>query len=127
MDACEQLQMKSASKKVLLIGCGLFLGLILFLFGPSAIHAGYRAATPDAVVQDRRTEYQRLANGELRLTGAAKRASETTRGKLYLWFHARGFSIDEGDEETSLWQPWRDLIDYWRGDDGSRFYSTSSR
>ena len=73
-------------------------------------------------MQNQRSEYSRLENSELRLTGAAKIDAQKTKYKLYLWFHARGFPIDEGDEPVSLWQPWIDLINYWRRDDGSRFF-----
>jgi hypothetical protein len=104
--------------KVILTGGLLSLGLMFFLIGPLAIHAGYRAATPDSIMQDRVKEYNRLENAELQLTGPARIENAKTRGKLFLWFHARGHPIDEGDEESSLWQPWIDLIGYWVGDDG---------
>ncbi len=64
---------------------------------------------------------------ESELTDAARNASERTRYKLYLWFHARGFSIDKGHEAASLWQSWSDLIDYWGDDDGLRFYPNSTK
>jgi hypothetical protein len=60
------------------------------------------------------------------LTGASKTNSQKARHKLFLWFHARGFPIDEGDEEYSLWRPWVELLDYWRGDDGARYISNST-
>jgi hypothetical protein len=75
-------------------------------------------------MQNQRTEYSRLENSELLLTGTDKINAEKTRYKLFLWFYARGFPIDESDEPPPLWQPWIELMDYWRGDDGSRFYST---
>ena len=118
---------KSIRRKILRYLFALFLVFVAFLFGPWLIHAGYRAATPEAVVQSQRAEYSRLANGESQLTEEARTASEKTRYKLYLWFHARGLTIDEGHESPPLWQPWSDLIDYWRDDDGSRFYPNSTK
>ncbi|MGB8354165.1 MAG: hypothetical protein WCD79_09785, partial [Chthoniobacteraceae bacterium] len=94
----------------------LFIIVILFLFVPVFIHTHYRSKTPDAVMKSQREEYSRLENSELHLTGVARIASEKKRDKLYLWFHARGFPIDEGDGGTPLWQDWSDLFDYWRSD-----------
>jgi hypothetical protein len=118
---------KSPLRKRLRLVFALLLVFIAFLLGPWLIHAGYRAATPGALVQSQRAEYARLANGESELTDAARKANERTRYKLYLWFYARGFSIDEGHGLAPLWQSWRDLIDYWRDDDGSRFYPESTK
>jgi hypothetical protein len=99
--------------------------LAVLLWGPNVIQALYRSATPDSVMQSQRKEYSRLDNAEVHLTGTAKIENQKARYKLFLWFHARGFPIDESDGEVSFWQPWRDLFGYWCGDDGSRFYPAS--
>ena len=90
----------------------------LFLFGPQIIHAAYRMNTPDAVIQKQRIEYSHLEDSELQLTGQGRIASQKARHKLFLWFHARGCSIDEGDREVPLWHPWKELIQYWSFGDG---------
>jgi hypothetical protein len=51
----------------------------------------------------------------LGLPVADRAASESAREKLFLWFHARGLSIDEGDEDQPLWHPWSELFQYWGG------------
>jgi hypothetical protein len=117
---------KPRRSKLFLAFGGLFFLVAVFIFAPLAIHAVYRLSTPDSVIQSRRFEYSRLADTELKLTGAAKTSSAKTRYSLYLWFHARGLPIDEGHDADVLWQRWSDLINYWRDGDGSRFYPTSS-
>jgi hypothetical protein len=94
----------------------------VFRFGPDLVHAFYQSMTPDSVMQNQRTEYSRLDNSELKLTADARTDVEKKKYKLFLWFHARGFPIDEGDTPTPIWQPWTELIEYWEGDDGSRFF-----
>ena len=115
-------------RKILFSLATLVLLFGIFIFGPPLIHAAYRATTPGAVIESQRVEYSRLANSELQLSGTAKAASQKRRYKLYMWFHARGFSIDEGDDEYPMvLRCWSDLIAYWRGDDGSRFYPSSKQ
>ena len=64
----------------LLLGFGALLVFgASFVFAPLAIHAVYRSATPDALVQGRRAEYARMAAEELVLAGTAKRSSEKAR------------------------------------------------
>ena len=86
----------------------------VFFIGPSVIHAAYRATTSAATMQSQRAEYRRLDEGESVLSGADKAASQNARYKLFLWFHARGLDIDEGDEDHPLWHPWTELFGYWR-------------
>jgi hypothetical protein len=88
---------------------------MVFFIGPSVIHEAYRATTSAATIESRRAEYRRLDEGESVLSGADKAASQNARYKLFLWFHARGLNIDEGDEDYPLWHPWTELFVYWRG------------
>ena len=87
---------------------------IAFFMGPSAIHAAYRAATSAATIQNQRAEYRRLDEAESGLSGAAKAASQNARYNLFLWFHARGLNIDEGDDNYPLWHPWTEFFAHWR-------------
>ena len=97
-------------KKRWAIGLGC---IVVYLLGPSLIHRVYRAITPDSLMQSKRAEYTRLANNELHLQGDELVANAKARYKIYLWIHARGDCIDEGDgDPTPIWS---DLIDYWRG------------
>jgi hypothetical protein len=112
--------------KRLLAGILVLVLLALFFRGPSIIQTLYRHATPDSDMQAKRREYSRLDNAEIHLSGAAKVESQRARYKLYLWFYARGFPIDDGDGEVPFSQPWRNLIDYWDNDDGSRYFGPNS-
>jgi hypothetical protein len=107
--------------KRFLIALVVFVILAGLCFGPRLLHSLYRAATPESVMQSNLKEYARLASEELHLTGTAKIDAQKKRYRLFLWFHARGFPIDEGDGAVSFWQPWSDLIGYWEGDHGSGF------
>jgi hypothetical protein len=99
-------------------------GVLIFLFAPSLIRKVYAFTTPKSILAEQRKTYSRLEQEESELTGFQKIEIQKHRYKLYLWFNARGFPIDEGDgcdNRIHLWKPWKDLIAYWRGDDGSRF------
>lgn len=85
-----------------------------FFIGPSVIHAACRATTSAATIQSQRAEYRRLDEGESGLSDPDKAASQNARYKLFLWFHARGLNIDEGDEDHPLWHPWTEILGYWR-------------
>jgi hypothetical protein len=98
----------------------------IFIFGPIVIHKIYAYTTPESVMIAQRKEYSRLEKAEDTLTGADKVKIQKDRYKLYLWFNARGFPIDEGDgcdNRVHFGEPWRNLLDYWRDDDGSRFFT----
>ena len=102
------------------------LGTVIFLFGPLVIRHIYASATTKSIMDEQRKEYSRLEQEEDDLTGLKKIKMQKDRYKLYLWFNARGFPIDEGDgcdNKIHLWEPWQNLIDYWRDDDGSRFFT----
>ena len=115
------------TRSKLLLGFGALLVFsAIFVFAPLLIHAVYRSVTPDALIQGRRAEYARMASEELVLAGTAKQSSEKARYQLYLWFHARGLSIDEGHAGGVFWQRWCDLINYWRDDDGKHFFHSGS-
>lgn len=87
--------------------------LVIFL-GPHGIHLFYHLMTPDAVIAAKRLDYSELADKESSLSPVAQEASIKKRHALLLWFHARGLSIDEDDEARSIWQPWKELMDYWK-------------
>ncbi len=42
------------------------------------------------------------------------KASIKKRQALHLWFHARGLDIDEDHKAQSIWQPWKELMEYWK-------------
>lgn len=110
--------MNEVLRKPFRIITALVLGVLalamVFFIGPSVIHECYRATTSAATIQSQRAEYRRLDEGESGLSGADKSASQNARSKLFLWFHARGLDIDEGDEDHPLWQSWTELFGYWR-------------
>ena len=70
--------------------------------------------TPEAVIAAKRLDYDELADEESSLPPVAQEASIKKRHALFLWFHARGLNIDEGDEEHSIWHPWNELMEYWK-------------
>jgi hypothetical protein len=117
---------KLTVKKVALSATALLITATLFLWGPSAIHAYYRTATPEEVMKSQLAQYSRLEKDELLFKGEAKIKVQKQRYQLFLWFHTRNFPIDESDEPAPIWQPWSDLIQYWDGDDGSQFFPPSS-
>lgn len=91
------------------------LGLLLVIFlGPTCIHLFYLLMTPDEVIAAKRLDYDELVEKESRLSPVAQEASIKKRYALFLWFHARGLDIDEGDEAHSLWHPWTELMEYWK-------------
>lgn len=104
-------------KKPLRILIGLVLLTFLgFFLGPPLIHLGYRSVTgPDEKEQNSRAYFQKAAD-ERSLTDAAKiQESQRARLRLYDWFHARGWEIDEGDEELRWNHSWAQLFRYWKG------------
>ena len=92
------------SKVSRLLWLGAIIGLMSF-GGPSLIHFGYRVATPLSVKQAKTDRYHYLANA----------GNSLERMELFYWFHARGWDIDEGDEESSWLTPWKELMLHWRG------------
>lgn len=95
-------------------GIGPLLLLVVIFFGPHCIHLFYHLMTPDAVIATKRLDYAELAAEEGRLSPKSQEASIKKRHALFLWFHARGLNIDEGDEAQSIWHPWNELMEYWK-------------
>lgn len=95
-------------------GLGALVLLAVIFGGPHGIHLFYWLMTPKAVIADKRLDYETLAAAESRLSPVAQEASIKKRQALFLWFHARGLNIDEGDEERSIWHPWQELMEYWK-------------
>ena len=104
--------------KITLLRCLSLSALVwlMALAGPSLIHLGYRAVTQRSVKEAKAERYQSLANAEVSdstLFEAQRLVMRNERLRLYYWFHARGWNIDEDGESKSLLQPWRELIRYW--------------
>lgn len=94
---------------------GAVVGLIA-LAGPSEIHLALRAATPLAEKKANEDRYHQLATAEAfdpALSDTQRISKREERLNLFYWFHARGWSIDEGDEPKSWLHPWRELFRYW--------------
>jgi hypothetical protein len=90
--------------------------LLVALMGPSLIHLGYRAVTPSAVRRAQTDRYHFLANTEVSDKSLSEEQRESLRQermRLFYWFHARGWNIDEDDEDRSWLHPWRELIQHW--------------
>ena len=91
--------------------------LLIAFAGPSLIHLAYRVTTPLSVKQTQANRYQRLANSDAfdaSLSDAQRMRVREERLRLFYWFHARGWNIDEDDEGRSWLQPWRELIQHWK-------------
>ncbi len=100
---------------------GVIIGLIA-LVGPSLIHLVYRVATPLSTKEVQTERYHYLANAEAfdeSLSDKQRMRMQEERLKLFYWFHSRGWNIDEGDEERSWLQPWRELIRHWTSHQGA--------
>lgn len=83
---------------------------------PPLIHRGYRLTTSPAEEQAQRALYHQLANAELSLTDPHEiETSQRRRIQIYHWIHARGWNIDEGDEERLFGEEWIKLFRHWRG------------
>ena len=104
--------------KFTIVRC-LWIGAILLLValaGPSLIHLAYRVTTPLSDKLSQTERYHRLANSEAfdtSLSDAQRMRMREERLSLFNWFHARGWNIDEDDENRSWLQPWRELIQHW--------------
>lgn len=79
-------------------------GCAVFYWGPNVIHASYRGGVSETDKTELKAKYNNLTNQEERM-------------KIYLWFHARGWNIDEGWHENFLQKKkrdWSELIQYWQ-------------
>ena len=86
---------------------------------PDVIHAHYLANTPPTLIKEQKANYFRLENQEEALHGQALVESQNERERICLWLSARGIANFDGegsDTDPPIWQPWADLIDYWRGE-----------
>lgn len=96
--------------------------VLIALAGPSLIHLAYRVITPLSDKQAQTERYHRLANAEAfdtSLSDTQRMRMRQERLSLFYWFHARGWNIDEGDEDRSWLQPWRELIHHWTNQQGA--------
>jgi len=82
------------------------------IYNASLIQLYYRAVTSKTEKEENTTRYHYLAMEEIKLSGDSKVPIREERRKLYYWFHARGWSIDEDEESQS--RPWHDLRIYWK-------------
>jgi hypothetical protein len=101
-------------KKIWIAGMEVIGLVLVILFGPNCIHLFYWVQTPETVILSNRFDYNILEGEESRLDPKAQEVSIKKRFALFLWFHARGLDIDEGDEARSIWHPWNELMDYWK-------------
>lgn len=100
---------------------GAVIGLIA-LAGPSLIHFAYRVTTPLSAKQVQTERYDYLANAEgfdKSLSDEQRMRMQNERLGLFYWFHARGWNIDEDDEDGSWLQPLYELIPHWTSRQGT--------
>lgn len=91
------------------------LGVMALPFlGPMAIHALHRAATWQSEIELKRSEYARLSALAARREGPTREMCEAELRKISLWFQVRGYEVGEGRETEPLWQPWSEVILYYR-------------
>lgn len=102
---------------LILVGCALIVFLITFFSGPSAIWKTYQQSTSEKEKRERALRYHALANAELAMDDRSRFKSQEERLRLYYWFHARGWGIDEGHEDSSILDRWRDLIGHWKSNE----------
>ncbi|MDA7867610.1 hypothetical protein N9C66_00190 [Akkermansiaceae bacterium] len=88
-----------------------FVSAACFFGGPWMIHRAYRLTTSEAERDGSKIRYHRLASSERLAEGAELVEMRVERMRLYYWFHARGWAIDEGDHEEH--RPWRELFNHW--------------
>lgn len=117
--------MKEGQKKRLgrrwslrLVAMILFL-IVVFFTGPGLIHRAYRLGTSDAERQARASQYHALAAPELEVltSGGPLMEARKARREISLWFHARGWPIDEGWHDNFFQKTlrgWRELLAYWQ-------------
>ena len=93
------------------------MGIVFVAFmGPSVIHFGYRAVTSTTDRHAQTERYHFLATAEVSDKSLSEDQRENLRQermRLFFWFHARGWNIDEGDEDRSWLHPWRELLQHW--------------
>jgi len=75
------------------------------------IHLVYRLTTSEVKRDANKVRYYGLASSERLAEGAELVEMRVERMRLYYWFHARGWAIDEGDHEEH--RPWRELFTHW--------------
>lgn len=90
------------------------LGVLVLLWsaGPAILHAVHRSGTPEGEREAQRRRYAELSGRP-----GPDPAARAEQRAIFLWFHARGWNIDEGWHES--WpgrrrREWRELLDYWR-------------
>jgi hypothetical protein len=96
--------------------------VLISLAGPALIHVAYRVTTSLSEKQAQTERYRRLENAEafdVSLSEAQRMRIREERLRLLYWFHARGWNIDEDDEDRSWLQPWRELIHHWTTQQGA--------
>ena len=120
---------KRRSKRILILLTAICVSApAVFCFGPSLIHACHRVGTTESERQINKERYHELARQESSKSTSSQERSRVSeeRWRLYHWFHARGWPIDEGWHDTAFGKKrraWRALFNYWR--DGSNRAETS--
>jgi hypothetical protein len=87
--------------------------LVTFFWAPPVIWKAYREDTSEKEKTEKTRRYHHLANTEHLMDERSRLASQRERLRLFYWFHARGWPIDEGHEGSSTLGHWRDLVRYW--------------
>lgn len=93
------------------------IAVMAFVFiGPMIIHLGYSLSTNKDEKDEKKELYHELANSESKQPFEERKDSIEKRRSLYLWFHARGWKIDEGHEEHAIYHEWDLLIQHWQNE-----------
>ncbi|SHJ45084.1 hypothetical protein SAMN02745181_2098 [Rubritalea squalenifaciens DSM 18772] len=89
------------------------LPILSFLWGPTLFHLVHRMGTSNSEKQTMRERYQHLSQ----IKHHEKDPTEHQEQRdIYLWFHIRGWNIDEGWHEnfaTERLRQWSELCEYW--------------
>jgi hypothetical protein len=91
---------------------------VISVAGPSVIHLIYRSGTSLSANQVQTEKYYyltRILNSDLSISDEQRSDLLDEKKRLFYWFHARGWAIDDGDEGGSLFNRWRELYLYWKG------------
>ena len=89
-----------------------------FYFLPSVIHIVYSNQTSQSERESQLKRYQNICEEECRMTISTNDYMLLNRekDKIFYWFHARGWNIDEGWHENTFGEKvrhWKDLYAYW--------------
>lgn len=101
---------------------------VIVVAGPSTIHLIYRSGTSLSANQVQTEKYYYLTsveNSDAPISSEQRLRLQAEKMRLFYWFHARGWSIDEGHEAKSLFHHWRELCLYWKSSENMSPYPTA--